>query len=180
MIKNILAIAFLLMSIGLSAQTSASALADELLLPNTGGALRGTEFYSDVNGVKKVESRRAKIELYEEDKQADGALYLYYELALSNGKTADIDYHFDANGNLFSLSTNTYTESDEQAQALYDHLLNYLKSNFKSTGTDSEGWQTFEGRRQNYTYKLYLQMKEQGMWKKTKYVGFDMAVVQSN
>ncbi|MDC7998037.1 hypothetical protein [Gilvibacter sediminis] len=176
--KNILAIAFLMMSFSLTAQTPVSALADELLLLNAGGVLRGVEFYSDVNGVKKVESRRSNMELYEEDKQADGALYLYYELALSNGKTADVDYHFDADGYLFSLSTNTYTESDEQAQALYDHLLNYLKSNFKSTGTDNEGWQTFEGRRQNYTYKLYLQMKEQGMWKKTKYIGFDMAVVQ--
>ncbi|WP_435579081.1 hypothetical protein [Gilvibacter sp.] len=178
MIKNILTTALILMSLSLSGQTSASVLADELLLPNTGGALRGTEFYSDVNGVKKVESRRSNIELYEEDKQADGALYLYYELVLSNGKTADIDYHFDASGNLFSLSTNTYTESDQQAQVLYDHLLSYLKSNFKSTGTDNEGWQTFEGRRQNYTYKLYIKMKEQGMWTKSKYVGFDMAVVR--
>ena len=153
--KNILATAFILMSISLGAQTSVSALANELLLPNAGGALRGAEFYSDVNGIKKVESRRSNIELYEEDKQADGALYLYYELALSNGKTADIDYHFDASGNLFSLSTNTYTTSDEQAEDLYDYLLGYLKSNFKNTGTDNEGWQTFEGRRQNYTYKLY-------------------------
>lgn len=137
-------IPLLIIAIGLfSCDTSTkNALYEDLMLPKTEGIFRGVNFNMSKDEVKKIETARETVTVFEDE--SGDKFIVTSDMGPETLNFADITYNFDDQG-LYGISVETYAKTIEEGTAVFDLIIAEYTAKYGAPTVAEDGFSEFSG-----------------------------------